>query len=124
MKKHYQKGDITNNYNLKGKSNQVYSFFGYEFDKILNYERRNEKTIFYIGRTNKSKSKLFEIIYIGIANKVSEIREDKNILNLIHNDFENYSYFIYNEVPFEVEFKLKDIQNNYNFNSYLNNSLN
>jgi len=109
----------TYNYHLKGKSGKIYSFFGYEFDDKLDSKRENEKSIFYVGQTNVRGTKLIEIIYIGITNKVCEIKSNKEILNFINNDFNNYSYFVYNETPFDIEAKFIDIQNNYNFETTL-----
>lgn len=108
----------TYNYHLKGKSGKIYSFSGFEFDDIQNINKI-EKSIFYVGRTNERGTKLIEIIYIGIANKVCKIKSNKEILNFIDNDFNNYSYFVYNETPFDIEVKFIDIQDNYNFKTTL-----
>jgi hypothetical protein len=108
----------TYNYHLKGKSGKIYTFSGFEFDDIQNINKI-EKSIFYIGRTNERGTKLIEVMYIGITNKVCEIKTNKEILNFINNDFNNYSYFLYNEMPFDIEVKFIDIQDNYNFETTL-----
>lgn len=115
-----QTGKIRDNYNLKGKSGEIYNFYGYEFDTKLDKTRENERSIFHIGRTNENGTKLLKIIYIGIAKKISEIKSNIEILNYIKSDFANYSFFVYNEAPIDIEFKFNDIQDNYNFETSFN----
>jgi hypothetical protein len=65
--------------------------------------------------------KIVKILYFGFCERVSEIRGNSKIINLINNDFGNYAYFVFNEARSlkELEEIKNDIQGHYNFTDTL-----